>query len=108
MSRRGSTAAREDWEQVSGQHAAPRSRLRRLLPWLAISLCLGLIVTVAGGVIVYRHLSGNITHLNPLIVGPRPGEGPAKSENVLLMGSDTREFAGGAKYGAGISGARSD
>jgi len=43
-----------------------------------------LVITAAGGYLVYRHLSGNIVHCAGCTpVGPRPAAGPGKSENVL-------------------------
>src|SRR5437763_11006855 len=66
-------------------------------------------MTVAGAYIVYRHLNGNLTHYSAakheLIKRP-PKVG--KAENILLIGSDTRAFAGAAKYGRLVAGARSD
>ncbi|HEU5035312.1 MAG TPA: LCP family protein [Mycobacteriales bacterium] len=85
-----------------------RSRLKRALTWIAASLAVVLVVTAVGGYLVYRHLSGNIAHQKIHVLGPRPSEGPGKSQNILLMGSDTRAFKGGAKYGAEVAGARSD
>ena len=67
-----------------------------------------LAVTAVGGYLVYRHLNGSIQHQGIHIAGSRPAEGPGKSENVLLIGSDTRDFAGGAKFGSNVTGARSD
>jgi LCP family protein required for cell wall assembly len=68
-----------------------------------------LVIASAGGYLLYRHLSGNIAHQQIL---DEPGHdkptGLGHSENILLMGSDTRDFAGGAKFGSEIAGARSD
>jgi len=93
-------------------HAAPRPPRRwgRLFSWIALGLGVILVITAAGGYLVYRHLSGNITTCGLACTPPgeRPAEGPGKSENVLLIGSDSRAFAGGAKFGAEIAGARSD
>ena len=65
-------------------------------------------MTTAGAYLEYRRLNANIDHLKPNIVGGRPAEGPGKSENVLLIGSDSRAFAGGAHFGSEVTGARSD
>src|SRR4051812_41042721 len=97
--------------RVTPQHAAPRPQRRwgRLMSWIALGLGVVMVITVAGGYLVYRHLSGNIAHChNCEPPGTRPPEGPGKSENVLLIGSDSRAFAGGAKFGSEVTGARSD
>jgi LCP family protein required for cell wall assembly len=94
------------------QHAAPRPQRRwgRLAAWISLGLGVLLVVTAAGGYLVYRRLADNITHCSTACTPPgaRPAEGPGNSENVLLIGSDSRAFAGGAKFGAEVAGARSD
>src|SRR3954453_2658939 len=96
--------------RVTPQHAAPRPPRRwgRLMSWIALGLGVVMVITVAGGYLVYRHLAGNIPHQAIDVPGQRPAEGPGKSENVLLIGSDSRAFAGGAKFGSQVTGARSD
>src|SRR3954447_16013164 len=96
--------------RVTPQHAAPRPPRRwgRLMSWIALGLGVVMVITVAGGYLVYRHLAGNIPHQAIDVPGQRPAEGPGKSENVLLIGSDSRAFAGGAKFGSEVTGARSD
>lgn len=87
-----------------------RSRLRRVLTWIALGLAVILVITAAGGYLIYRHLSGNLAHA-PILNEPghsKPAAGLGHSENILLMGSDTRAFKGGAKFGAEVAGARSD
>jgi LCP family protein required for cell wall assembly len=88
---------------------AGRSRTRRILGWIALGLAVVLVVTVAGGYLVYRRLNGNITHL-PIISEPGASRPVplSKAQNILLIGSDTRAFSGGAKFGAEVGGARSD
>jgi LCP family protein required for cell wall assembly len=92
--------------------AAPagRPRLKRVLVWLAASLALTLAVTAVGGYLVWRHLNGNLAHQQERFAPDhvRPSKGLGKSENILLMGSDTRDFKGGGKFGSEIAGARSD
>src|SRR4051794_33613304 len=79
------------------------------MSWIALGLGVVMVITVAGGYLDYRHLSGNIAHCqNCEPPGARPAEGPGKSENVVLIGSDSRAFAGGAKFGSEVTGARSD
>src|SRR4051812_23160262 len=86
-----------------------RSRARRVLKWVAISVATVLVITVGGAYIVYRHLNGNLTHYNAAgnEVIPRPKK-VGKAQNILLIGSDTRAFAGSSKYGRLVAGARSD
>jgi LCP family protein required for cell wall assembly len=87
-----------------------RSRLRRVLLWTALFLAVVLVVATAGGYLLYRHLNGNLAHA-PITPEPghsKPAPGLGHSENILLMGSDTRAFKGGAKFGSEIAGARSD
>ena len=93
-----------------GPPVAPgrRPRTQRILGWIALGLAVVLAVTVTGGYLVYRHLNGNITHIG---FGQEPGPRPPKlnkAQNILLIGSDTRAFAGGSKFGSEVGGARSD
>ena len=94
---------------VAPRVPAGRSRTRRILGWIALGLAAVLVVTVTGGYLVYRHLNGNITHAP---ISSEPGVArPAKlnkAQNILLIGSDTRAFAGGSKFGSEVGGARSD
>ena len=81
--------------------ATPRRR-HRVLRTVAICVSLVLVVIVAGGFLVYRHLSHNITSvpLGTALGTDRPKELPKKPSapnrplNVLLIGSDTRKGAG--------------
>ena len=110
MSRARHQAARKDARVTKPQHAAPRPQRRwgRLAAWISLGLGIVLVMTTAGAYLEYRKLNGNIDHLHPDIVGARPAEGPGKSENVLLIGSDSRAFAGGSHFGSQVTGARSD
>jgi LCP family protein required for cell wall assembly len=70
----------------------------RVLKALAITVALVLVVVLAGGFFVYRHLNRNITSLDvtPALGTDRPTAAPKKKSqphkpmNVLLIGSDTR------------------
>src|SRR4051812_31649949 len=87
---------------------ARRPRTQRILGWIALGLAVVLVMTVTGSYLVYRHLNSNITHLQ---FGQEPGKRPVKlnkAQNILLIGSDTRAFAGGSKFGSEVGGARSD
>ena len=89
--------------------ARGRSRTRTILGWIAAGLVVVLLITVTGGYLVYRHLNGNITHYDAAgqEIIKRPPK-LTKAQNILLIGSDTRAFAGGAKFGRDVGGARSD
>jgi LCP family protein required for cell wall assembly len=88
---------------------APRSRTRRVLKWLAGGLAVVVLLTVVGGFVVYKHLEGNIVHLG-ISSEPKAVRPPnlTKAQNILLIGSDTRAFKGGAAFGTEVGGARSD
>jgi LCP family protein required for cell wall assembly len=76
----------------------------RVLRIVAISVAMVLVVVLAGGYLVYRHLNRNITSLDvtPALGTDRPTEvpqrksAPDKPLNVLLLGSDTRKGQGKA------------
>ncbi|WP_435177388.1 LCP family glycopolymer transferase [Actinacidiphila sp. bgisy145] len=91
---------------------APRRRFR-WLKYTAIATSV-LVLACAGGVwYVYQHLNGNITTdtvtENELKAqaSQRPPEGPASTENILLIGSDSRS-GGNDKYGQDTGTQRSD
>jgi len=86
-----------------------RQRTKTILGWIAAGLVVVLLVTVTGGYLVYRHLNGNITHYDAAgqEIIKRPPK-LTKAQNILLIGSDTRAFAGGSKFGRDVAGARSD
>jgi LCP family protein required for cell wall assembly len=72
-----------------------------VLKTMAITLAVVLVVVLAGGFFVYRHLDKNITSLNvtSALGSDRPTEivdkdAPTKPLNILLLGSDTREGQG--------------
>jgi LCP family protein required for cell wall assembly len=111
MGRRERKAVSEPATLSSGPAPAERrARLRRVLTWIGLGMAVVLVIAAAGGYLLYRHLNGNLAHSaivkEPGHKDPAPGLG--HSENILLMGSDTRDFKGGAKFGGEIAGARSD
>jgi LCP family protein required for cell wall assembly len=79
-----------------------RKHKHRVLRTVAISVSLVLVVVIAGGFLVYRHLNKNITSipLGTALGTDRPKEmpkkpsAPSKPLNILLIGSDTRKGAG--------------
>lgn len=94
---------------------AGRTRLRRVLKWLAIVATLLVVAGAATGFYLYQRLEGNISVINPDLGTDRPTKAsqPEDAEkeplNILVMGSDTRAGQG-VGYGpeAEITGARSD
>ena len=83
------------------------SRRKRLLGGIALGLAGVLLITVAGGVLVYKHLMSQITHQKIDVIGGQVAK-LNKAQNILLIGSDTRDFKGGAAFGRDVGGARSD
>ena len=97
------------------------SNWRRAVLALSLSFALLLAVGAVGGVLIYRHLSSNITVDNSAndLLGRTPTASGSASPtstpagtfapmNILVMGSDTRQGQGGIGGSSAISGARSD
>jgi LCP family protein required for cell wall assembly len=81
----------------------PRHHVMRAV---AISVATVLVVALAGGFFVYRHLEGNITSMDveEALGDDRPDEVVVedvqhKPLNILLLGSDTREGQGNSSIG---------
>ncbi len=96
-------------------------RWPKVLAWTAGTLVILLGITALGGFIIYRKLDGNIRTTDisqsigapserPTAVASKPPAVKYSAENILLIGSDTREGADNAGYGSAsvIAGARSD
>ncbi|MFI5809050.1 LCP family protein [Streptomyces sp. NPDC051561] len=105
--RRGGSRRRR---RAGGGPDGPRSKRRRILRWVAISLAVLILGTAGAGYLYIRHLDSNIES------GSRSSnEGPPKPEanaagqtplNILLIGSDTRDgkanlALGGSKKSVG-------
>jgi LCP family protein required for cell wall assembly len=84
---------------ATGKH---RERKHRVLKTVAIAGSAVLVVLLVAGVLIYRHLDGNIQSLDvasglgtdrPTAMPKKKGV-PNKPMNVLLIGSDTRAGAG--------------
>ena len=100
-------------------HPPAAQRARHPWRWVAGGVALLLVVVTVGGVLVYRHLQGNLTTVDVSgalgtarpTKSPAPAAEAAKSQplNILVMGSDTRAGQGSG-YGSAsvIAGARSD
>jgi LCP family protein required for cell wall assembly len=94
------------------RHVARPSGARRALTALGTAVTLLLLVGAAGALATYLKLDSNIASedVASLLGKDRPraiAEGPRRPENILLIGSDTREGAN-SRYGSTIAGARSD
>lgn len=95
--------------------AKRRRRWPRVLAGIASALVLIATGAAAVGAVVYQRLDNNIGVIDAtdqLGVRPTKPAEPTEPFNVLVMGSDSRDIKGSAKYGnatnAGIEGQRSD
>jgi LCP family protein required for cell wall assembly len=75
-------------------------RHRKLLAWTAGGLAVVLVAVAVSGYLVYRHLNGNIDQANISgLVGKQPADLHPQAENILLIGSDSRQGLGPAYAG---------
>jgi LCP family protein required for cell wall assembly len=75
-------------------------RHRKLLAWTAGGLAAVVAAVAGGGYAVYRHLDGNIDQANISgLVGKPPANLHPQAENILLIGSDSRQGLGPAYAG---------
>jgi LCP family protein required for cell wall assembly len=86
----------------TGPAGTPRAHKHRVLKIVALCVSGLLVVLLVGGVLVYRHLDGNIKSIDiasglgtdrPTAMPQKKGV-PNKPMNLLLIGSDTRAGAG--------------
>ena len=70
-------------------------RVARVLSWIAVVMSVAVLATSTAGYVFVRYYDGKINRLDGLFgdEGNRPSSGPGKSQNFLLVGSDTREGA---------------
>ncbi|MFE9934204.1 LCP family protein [Streptomyces sp. NPDC005533] len=96
------TGARQDEKQRKNRKATRRCRIAL---WAGIP---PLLLLATGGWL-YQHLNSNIslTEINDKLGGGRPVNVSPAAENILLVGSDSREGAN-AEYGKGVTTMRSD
>jgi LCP family protein required for cell wall assembly len=92
---------------ASRRRRSAHSRRWRVLGWIAAVMT----VVVVGGSLTayaaYRHLLGNIHHVDVShLLGKRPPK-YNQALNILLIGSDSRAGSN-AQFGPGVQGARSD
>ena len=100
---RGSTGARA------------RPGIARWLRWTAGGSALAVALVLVGGFAAYAYYSGRLGHVSIRLPGqaaPPDSDGPA--QDFLIVGSDTRDFAGGQAFQASpgsadyVTGQRSD
>jgi LCP family protein required for cell wall assembly len=101
------------WDDRPRQGRAPRrrrsghSRRWRVLGWIAGVMTVVIVGASLTAYAAYRHLLGNIHHVDVThLLGKRPPKFNS-ALNILLIGSDSRAGSN-ARFGRGIQGARSD
>ncbi|MFE3584285.1 LCP family protein [Streptomyces vinaceus] len=101
-------------EAAGGSSKPPRGRRRRLLRWIALGLALLVLCGAAVGWWIYRKLDGNITEDTSAAAEleryerERPTHAVGGSQNILLIGSDSRSGKENARYGQDRGTERSD
>ncbi|MER7467546.1 LCP family protein [Streptomyces sp. NPDC097981] len=101
-------------EAAGGSSKPPRSRRRRLLRWIGLGLVLLVLAGAVTGWWLYRKLDGNITEDTSAEAEleryerERPTQSAAGSQNILLIGSDSRSGKENARYGQDRGTERSD
>ncbi|WP_405756286.1 LCP family protein [Streptomyces sp. NBC_00073] len=101
-------------DAAGGSPDPPRSRRRRLLRWIALGLALLVLCGAAVGWWLYRKLDGNITEDTSAAAEleryerERPTHSVGGSQNILLIGSDSRSGKENARYGQDRGTERSD
>ena len=87
-------------------------RLARVLSWLALSMAVVVLVAAGGLYLAFNHYIGNIETLNLHLGGDRPAKAPNHAQNILIVGSDSRDGSNGeGTQGSGatyVTGQRSD
>jgi LCP family protein required for cell wall assembly len=72
-------------------------RHRKLLAWTGGGLALLLIALAATGYVMFRHFNDNLTQANVRgLLGKQPADSHPQAENILLIGSDSRQGTAGA------------
>jgi LCP family protein required for cell wall assembly len=94
---------------ASAQPASPhRGRKKKILAWTAGGVAVVLLVALGGAYAVYRHLNGNLHQLNISgDLGTQPVDTHPQAENIMVIGSDTRNKQGKG-FGQGLVTDQSD
>jgi LCP family protein required for cell wall assembly len=88
--------------------ARRRRRVRRILIWGSASLALLLVLVVGAGYLLLRHFNANIQQDDITgLLGRQPVKLHPQAENILVIGSDTRNGQGKG-YGTGFVTDQSD
>jgi LCP family protein required for cell wall assembly len=85
-----------------------RSRKKKILAWTAGSVAAVVLLAMGGAYAVYRHLNGNIHQVNISgELGTQPVDTHPQAENIMIIGSDTRQGQGPG-FGQNLNTAQSD
>jgi LCP family protein required for cell wall assembly len=84
------------------------SRKKKILAWTAGGVAVVVLLALGGAYAVYRHLNGNIHQVNISgELGSQPVDTHPQAENIMVIGSDTRNGQGRG-FGQGLNTAQSD
>ncbi|MEU7602670.1 LCP family protein [Streptomyces sp. NPDC040724] len=101
-------------DAAGGAGRPPRNRRRRLLRWIGLGLAFLVLAGAATGWWLYNKLDGNITEDTSAAAElgryerDRPAHLATDSQNILLIGSDSRSGKDNAPYGQDEGTQRSD
>ena len=85
-----------------------RGRKKKILAWTAGGVAVVVLLALGGAYAVYRHLNGNIHQVNISgELGTQPVDTHPQAENIMIIGSDTRNGVGKG-YGQGLTTDQSD
>ena len=83
-------------------------RKKRILGWTAAGVAVVVLLALGGAYAVYRHLNGNIHQVNISgELGSQPVDTHPQAENIMVIGSDTRNGVGKG-YGQDLTTDQSD
>src|SRR6266545_4136347 len=83
-------------------------RKKKILAWTAGGVGVVVLVALGGAYAVYRHLNGNIHQINISgELGTQPVDTHPQAENIMIIGSDTRNGQGGG-FGQNLNTDQSD
>ena len=84
------------------------SRKKKILAWTAGGVAVVVLLALGGAYAVYRHLNGNIHQVNISgELGSQPVDTHPQAENIMVIGSDTRNGQGPG-FGQNLNTAQSD